>query len=369
MHNTTRVAVVGTGISGAVSASILARNGLSVTVFESARGPGGRMSQRREVTEDGKELSFDHGAPFFTCSNNGVLSLVKEWQVRGLVAEWKEKFGSFDCTSNKFIQTEQDQESKRYAGVPGMNSICKALCREPGVEARFGTSVGRLEWLQNENLWMVTALDGQNLGHFNGVVVSDKTILSPRFTSVTGRPPPLDLKLVPEIADKLQDIPVHPCFALMLAFAEPLSSIPLKGFSIKNSEVLSWAHCDSSKPGRSATSERWILHSTAEYAQSVISQNGLQKPSDALLKRVSEELLQALQSTGMNISQPFFMKAHRWGGAFPATSIAREEKCLWDKKKRLAVCGDFCVSPNVEGAIISGMAAASKLKEIFLSCL
>ena len=29
--------------------------------------------------------------------------------------------------------------------------------------------------------------------------------------------------------------------------------IPLKGFSIKNSEVLSWAHCDSSKPGRSAT--------------------------------------------------------------------------------------------------------------------
>ena len=56
------------------------------------------------------------------------------------------------------------------------------------------------------------------------------------------------------------------------------------------------------------------------------------------------------------------------GSAFPATSIAREEKCLWDKKKRLAVCGDFCVSPNVEGAIISGMAAASKFKET-LSCL
>lgn len=34
-----------------------------------------------------------------------------------------------------------------------------------------------------------------------------------------------DLKLVPELADKLQDIPVQPCFALMLAFAEPLSSV------------------------------------------------------------------------------------------------------------------------------------------------
>lgn len=59
-------------------------------------------------------------------------------------------------------------------------------------------------------------------------------------------------------------------------------------------------------------SERWILHSTVEYAQSIISQTGLQKPSDAVLRRVSEELFQALQSTGINISQPFFKKAHRW---------------------------------------------------------
>lgn len=34
-------------VSGAVCASTLARNGVSVTIFEPARGPGGRMSQRR----------------------------------------------------------------------------------------------------------------------------------------------------------------------------------------------------------------------------------------------------------------------------------------------------------------------------------
>jgi len=56
------------------------------------------------------------------------------------------------------------------------------------------------------------------------------------------------------------------------------------------------------------------------------------------------------------------------GSAFPTASIAREQKCLWDRKKRLAICGDFCVSPNVEGAILSGLAAASKLTEM-LSCL
>lgn len=56
------------------------------------------------------------------------------------------------------------------------------------------------------------------------------------------------------------------------------------------------------------------------------------------------------------------------GSAFPAASIAPVERCLWDRNKRLTICGDFCVSPNVEGAVDSGLAAASKLLEA-LSCL
>ncbi|KAJ6966816.1 hypothetical protein NC652_004388 [Populus alba x Populus x berolinensis] len=103
----TKVAVVGGGISGAVCASTLAKNGISVTLFESARGPGGRMSQRREISEDGKELLFDHGAPFFSASNSDVLRLVHEWESKGLVEEWKENFGSFDCISKKFLDIEQ----------------------------------------------------------------------------------------------------------------------------------------------------------------------------------------------------------------------------------------------------------------------
>ncbi|KAK6154520.1 hypothetical protein DH2020_008768 [Rehmannia glutinosa] len=361
-----KVAVIGSGISGAVCASILAKNGISVTIFESGRGPGGRMSQRRERSEDGRELLFDHGAPCFTVSSSNleVQTLVNEWESRGLVAEWKEKFGSFDFSSKRFVNIEEEGSNKRCVGVPGMNSICRTLCHEPGIETRFGLGIGRLDWLDDYDTWSLTSLDGQDVGHFKGVVASDKNLFSSKFTNVTGKPPPIDLISVSDMALQMNEIPALPCFALMLAFEQPLSSIPTKGFSFKNSKVLSWAYCDSSKPGRFKCSERWVLHSTAEYAELIISQIGFQKPSSAVLTKVAEELFQEFQSTGLDISQPFFKKAHRWGSAFPAANIAGEEKCLWVGKRRLAICGDFCVTPNVEGAICSGIAAAAKFVKL-----
>ncbi|XP_027127240.1 uncharacterized protein [Coffea arabica] len=354
----TKVAVIGSGISGAVCASALAKNGISVTIFESGRGPGGRMSQRRETAEDGRELLFDHGAPYFTVTNPEVVGLVQDWESRGFVAPWNEKFGSFDCTSKKFLVSNEEESNQKYVGIPGMNSICRALSSEPGVRSCFGLGVGKVEWLEYEDLWSLTSLDGQDLGQFKGVVTSDKNMFSSRFTTATGRKPPL------EIAWKVKEIPVVSCFALMLAFERPLQSIPVKGFSFKNSENLSWAFCDSSKPGRSITSERWVLHSTAQYAENIIAQTGLQRPTNAILAKVAEELVQEFKGTGLDISQLFFKKAHRWGSAFPAKSIAAEEKCLWNGNRRLAVCGDFCVSPNVEGAILSGIAAAAKFTEL-----
>lgn len=41
------------------------------------------------------------------------------------------------------------------------------------------------------------------------------------------------LNIVPEWAVKLQDIPAMPCFALMLAFAEPLSAVRIDFASLR----------------------------------------------------------------------------------------------------------------------------------------
>ncbi|XP_074354182.1 uncharacterized protein LOC141693077 isoform X1 [Apium graveolens] len=269
------------------------------------------MSGRRETTEDGKELVFDHGAPYFTATNPDVQRVVGDCEARGFVAEWKESFRSFDFTSRTFSGYEKDGSCKKFVGIPKMNSICRALVSEPGVETKFGVGVGLLEWLEDEGSWSLNGLDGQNLGHFKGVVAYDKSVFSPRFTNVTGRPPPLDLHLVPELASKIKEVPVDPCFALMLAFEQPLSLIPMKRFSFLNSKVLSRAYYKSSKPGRSTQSENWVLHSTAEYAENVIAQTGLQNLPAATLDKIAEELFQEFQNTGLNIPRPFFKRAHR----------------------------------------------------------
>ena len=59
-------------------------------------------------------------------------------------------------------------------------------------------------------------------------------------------------------------------------------------------------------------SERWVLHSTMEYAKDVIAQTGLQKPSKETLSKVGNEMFQEFLGTGLSIPQPFFKKAHRW---------------------------------------------------------
>ncbi|KAK1279643.1 hypothetical protein QJS04_geneDACA014957 [Acorus gramineus] len=351
-------------VSPAVWISSLVSEGVAVTVRHSGRGPRGRTRPETETTHDDPRRRGDGTRPWTTVLHRSVAVLVRETSRGGSERAWKER--SRDKGGSGFVEAEEVGVMKRYVGVPGMNSMCKALCSETGVEAKFGVTVGKLEWVEERREWSLMGLDGSDLGCFDGAVASDKNVVSSRFTGVHGKPPPLDiLKLAPDVAVKLHDVPVRPCFALMLAFSESLSSIPFKAFSFKNSNVLSWAFCDSSKPGRSVgNGECWVLHSTADYATSVITKTGLQKPSSETLSLVAGELFQEFRSMGLHIPQPFFMRAHRWGSAFPAASVGGDDKCLFIKSKKMVICGDFCASPNVEGAILSGKRAASKLLEM-----
>lgn len=64
------------------------------------------------------------------------------------------------------------------------------------MESKFGVGIGRVEWLEDEKLWSLIGVDGQNLGQFKGLVASDKNIVSTRTAEVTGRLPPLGMDML-----------------------------------------------------------------------------------------------------------------------------------------------------------------------------
>ena len=62
-----------------------------------------------------------------------------------------------------------------------------------GLVAKFGVTVGKMDWLQDRSSWSLASLDGKDLDNFDYVVATDKNVGSPRFSGLTGRPPPLGL--------------------------------------------------------------------------------------------------------------------------------------------------------------------------------
>jgi len=62
-----------------------------------------------------------------------------------------------------------------------------------GVVAKFGVTVGKMDWLQDRSSWSLASLDGKDLGNFDYVVATDKNVASTSFSGLTGRPPPLGL--------------------------------------------------------------------------------------------------------------------------------------------------------------------------------
>jgi predicted NAD/FAD-dependent oxidoreductase len=118
-----RVVVVGAGVAGLMAAQSLAKNGHDVVVVDKGRSPGGRLATRRI-----DNATLDHGAQFFTVRESLFESHVSEWITSGVVTEWCR---GFDST------TQNNDGFPRYRGVRGMTDIAKHLAQ--GLDVRCNT--------------------------------------------------------------------------------------------------------------------------------------------------------------------------------------------------------------------------------------
>ena len=318
-----RIGVVGAGLTGLTAARTLSDQGHDVVVVEKARGPGGRMSTRRNA-----DLRFDHGAQYFTARDPRFFRHVLAWQERGLVHAWDARI----ATIGDHESSNKSQSAERFVAVPGMSAICSELARELA-DCRFDWALRKLKRL--ENGWILTSDNGQTL-ECDALVIT-----TPPEQACT-------LLADPEVDELISGVEMMPCWALMLVLDTPLFAEHDAAFI--NQGPLSWVSSQSSRPER-PTANTWVLHASPEW-----SLMNLEKSAD----EVRDLLIEAARE--LPLSQPFTVEsavAHRWRYA-----LARQPLhcgAIWLGSKNLALAGDWCHGSRVEGAFLSGIAAAGRI--------
>ena len=345
--NPPRVAVIGAGLGGLIAARTLADHGLDVTVFDKSRGVGGRMATRKipdvrssdldisdsESPNDGIEVSFDHGAQYFTARDGRFCRYVQSWIHDGIVQPWLGRIVEL-APGGKIV--EEKSSTPRYVGVPWMNRVGKHLAK--GLNVVLETPIDHVR--HRDDRWDVIASDAKSMGSFENVIVNCPPI---QAESIIGDQSTITQKIV--------DAKMKPTWAVMIC-ASGLSDLKFDAAFI-NEGPLSWIARDNTKPKRQTPpgTQAWVLHASSEWSAANVDHDAAD---------VQKDLIAAFEAaSGATVSNVVYSVAHRWLYAIPESPL--DQECLWDNATGIGACGDWCGGPRIEGAFLSGMAVAGAL--------
>ncbi len=323
-----RIAIVGAGLAGLVLARELAVSH-EVTLFEKARGVGGRMSTRYAGPYE-----FDHGAQFFTARSARFRRFLEPHIAAGTVAAWPATFVEL---TGREITARRDWADghPHYVGAPRMNALCTALAAN--LDLRLATRVTELR--RRGQRWRLI-LDSGDGGEFDWVV---STAPAPQTAALLPANSPLQRSTA--AADMLA------CYALMLGFESP-PELDWQAARVRDSD-LSWISVNSSKPGRRSPFTL-VAHSTNAWAEAHLEDDRVD---------VREHLVGEVAAvTGLRPAAAPHCALHRW--RYANLPRRADDVLQVDAEQRLAVCGDWCIRGRVEAAYLSAAQAADELAEL-----
>ncbi|MBI5961179.1 MAG: FAD-dependent oxidoreductase [Chloroflexi bacterium] len=325
----TDVLVIGAGIAGLMAARTLTEQGLKVIVVERGEVPGGRMT----TLQIGPGRA-DHGAQFITAHTPEFQIRVNRWQDEGLCFQWSTGWSSGS------LGTIPADGNPRYAVRGGMFRLAAHLAE--GLDVRLNSRITVVS--QQTKGWL--ALDEK------GRVYSAPCVL-------LAIPVPLALQLLrtgqvvlnPTDRAALESIYYEPCLAGIFWINGEVR-LPDPGALQQINAPVAWI-ADNRRKGVSPEATLITVHAGASYSrelwhlpdwQALVA---LESPLKRYIDYDAEIALRHLE---------------RWTHAMPAQPYPAHYLLAADLPG-LVFAGDSFGRASVEGAALSGLAAAQALVE------
>ena len=315
------------GSLGYASAGTLTDHGHEVKVFDKGRGPGGRTATRRVDPN----WAFDHGAQYFTARDSHFVHTVGDWLEKGVVAEWGGRVVR--------LQAGTATDTTPQPRTLGCRECPPLPPTWPRIWPCAGSHVSQAS-LCSPDGWQLVDESGCGYGPFDSLVVA---LPRRRRRNFSRRTPS---RSRPE--------------ASRFPRAGPYSRRSRTGSTCRGMRPSSTTRRCPGSPGivpspAARGTDCWVLHASPAWSAA-----HLEEAPDA----VGPQLLAAFAAALWRpVPEPIYRAVHRWRYSPGADPEARAT--LFDADAGLAVCGDWLGGGRVEGAFLSGIAAADRvLREV-----
>ena len=317
--------IVGSGIAGSTIANLLSKK-YSVEIFDKARGPGGRASNRRYK----KNLSFDHGLQYISPKSREFTRFILDLEKKKILKKWQGNHLDFTF--------EKKEEVPKYIGVKGNNAIPKYLIKN--IKANFQSLVTNIKF--NHNYWEVTINNTEKI-NFKYLIL---TCPYPQLVNLGSKYLPKQI-----VKSKIQMVPN---ITVMLSYKN-YSNINISSIKF-NDDMLAWVANENSKERFKSNEFMWTIQCSQKYSKKIINsyKNNKKKNISIIIKKFDS-------LTGFKKKNLVFKNIHGWRYSY--NPIEKKNNSIWIKYKKLGICADWLNGPKAEDAWLSAINLFDQIKK------
>ncbi|MFC3104021.1 NAD(P)/FAD-dependent oxidoreductase [Salinisphaera aquimarina] len=334
--------IIGAGVAGTSAASVLTKAGWQVRLLDKARAPGGRCATRRIAADPGSAW-FDYGAQYFTADDAAFRPVVDADLAAGHLNCWQPAIQVAEPVGDGWRRASSPDRRRRLVAPTGLNHWIRHRLAQTGADIRCVARV--VDVSAQADGWRVAIEHDPAPLHANALIITTPAPQAATLLAGLGG----HIGQIDALAHA--DQALRACQSLVV---EAPALPDCHGLFVKGG-VLAWIADNTHKAGDTAAARRlWTLHATPEF-------------SDAHVEDTPETVQQILMDefsaiTGIVLAQITPVRGHRWRYARPGDGAPDARTlCHVEPEIRLALAGDWLAGGRVEGAWLSGRAAAQAL--------